>query len=175
MEIKDLEDGKDQVRGEKYREVADGTEDNSNTREENDTELIVASPALSSTLVIDGGTRAWLQVLGSFLVFSNLWGCVFAFGSFQPFYQLEYLPFKTASEISWIGTIAVCLLAIGGVLTGPLFDLGHLSTMHIVGGLGETLAMFLLSLCREYYQILLTQGVMVWGVQWYVFWEECVE
>ncbi len=31
----------------------------------------------------DGGLRAWLQVAGSFLVFSNLWGFTFAFGSFQ--------------------------------------------------------------------------------------------
>ena len=28
----------------------------------------------------DGGTRAWLQVVGSFLVFSNIWGITLAFG-----------------------------------------------------------------------------------------------
>jgi hypothetical protein len=32
----------------------------------------------------DGGTRAWLQVLGSFLVFGNLWGMPFAFGRSFP-------------------------------------------------------------------------------------------
>jgi hypothetical protein len=30
----------------------------------------------------DGGTREWLQVAGSFIVFGNLWGMTFAFGTF---------------------------------------------------------------------------------------------
>ncbi|KAK5116369.1 hypothetical protein LTR62_007916 [Meristemomyces frigidus] len=108
----------------------------------------------------DGGMRAWLQVLGSFLVFSNLWGFIFAFGSFQSFYQLHYLSNETPSDISWIGTIATGLLIFVGVLSGPLFDLGYFRSMLIVGGIGETLSVFLLSLSTKYWQILLTQGLM---------------
>lgn len=52
----------------------------------------------------DGGTRAWLQVAGSFLVFGNLWGITFAFGTFQSYYELTYLPTTDVSTISWIGT-----------------------------------------------------------------------
>ena len=59
---------------------------------------------------LDGGSRAWLQVLGSFIVFSNLWGMTFAFGSFQSYYTLTYLAGTSASTIAWIGTIQVCLL-----------------------------------------------------------------
>lgn len=108
----------------------------------------------------DGGTRAWLQVAGSFLVFGNLWGMTFAFGTFQSYYELTYLPTTNASTISWIGTICTFLLILGGVASGPLFDWGYFRSMLIVGALVEVLSVFLLSLCSEYYQILLTQGIL---------------
>jgi MFS family permease len=108
----------------------------------------------------DGGTRAWLQVAGSFIVFGNLWGMTFAFGTFQSYYELTYLTSTDASTISWIGTICTFLLILGGVASGPLFDWGYFRSMLLVGALVETLSVFLLSLCSEYYQILLTQGIM---------------
>jgi len=111
--------------------------------------------------VQDGGPRAWFQVLGSFLVFTNLWGFTFAFGSFQTYYQLEYLKDVSASDISWIGTVATFLLIVNGVFSGPLFDLGYFRAMLLTGALVGTLGLFLLSLCTEYYQIMLSQGVMI--------------
>ncbi|KAF2768202.1 MFS general substrate transporter [Teratosphaeria nubilosa] len=113
-----------------------------------------------SSATQDGGTRAWLQVLGSFLVFGNLWGFTFAFGSFQTYYQLSYLSNDSASDISWIGTIAAFFLVIGGVVSGPLFDLGYFRAMLLTGSLAATFALFMLSLCTRYYQILLAQGVL---------------
>lgn len=111
--------------------------------------------------VIDGGLRAWLQVLGSFLVFSNLWGFTFAFGSFQTYYEITYLPDQTASNISWIGTVSTFLLISGGTLSGPFFDLGYFRTMLFAGAAIETLGVFLVSLCGQYYQLFLTQGVLM--------------
>jgi MFS family permease len=121
------------------------------------TNLTVPVPAPDSP---DGGTRAWLQVAGSFLVFANLWGMPFAFGNFQSYYELTYLTDMDASTISWIGTICAFLLVLGGVASGPLFDLGYFRSMLIAGAFIETLSVFLLSLCTEYYQILLTQGIL---------------
>ncbi|TKA32936.1 hypothetical protein B0A50_01162 [Salinomyces thailandicus] len=118
-------------------------------------------PVVSSPPIQDGGTRAWLQVVGSFLVFANLWGLPFAFGSFQTYYQLDYLPNKSASSISWIGTVSTFLLIVIGVFTGPLFDKGFFRLMLLTGALVETTAFFLLSLCDTYWQIMLTQGIMV--------------
>lgn len=109
----------------------------------------------------DGGSRAWLQVVGSFLVFSNLWGPTFAFGSFQSYYHLHYIPNESPSDIAWIGTFASFLLIFGGVISGPLFDRGYFRTMLLVGALVETLGMFLLSLCKTYWQIWLTQAVLM--------------
>ncbi|WPG98914.1 MFS monocarboxylate transporter-like protein [Acrodontium crateriforme] len=115
----------------------------------------------NQTPLVDGGTRAWLQVVGSFLVFSNIWGITFAFGSFQTFYQLEYLRSQTPSNISWIGTVSAFLLIIIGVFTGPLFDLGYFKTLLITGAILETLGVFLLSLSSKYYQIMLCQGMLI--------------
>ncbi|SMQ56016.1 unnamed protein product [Zymoseptoria tritici ST99CH_3D7] len=109
----------------------------------------------------DGGTRAWLQVAGSFLVFGNLWGMSFAFGSFQSFYETSYLPTLPASTISWIGTVTIFLLILIGVISGPLFDLGYFRTMLITGALIETLSVFLVSVSSSYYQLMLTQGVLM--------------
>lgn len=110
---------------------------------------------------VDGGLRAWLQVLGSFLAFSNLWGFAFAFGTFQSYYELTYLPHDSASSIAWIGTISTFLLIMCGVISGPLFDLGHFRAMLLVGATLETLAVFLMSVSHTYWQLLLTQGVMM--------------
>ncbi|KAI9873874.1 MAG: hypothetical protein M1823_007815, partial [Watsoniomyces obsoletus] len=109
----------------------------------------------------DGGTRAWLQVLGSFLVFSNLWGFTFAFGSFQSYYELTYIPNETSSNISWIGTMGTFLLILVGVISGPLFDLGYFRSMLYLGAAIETVGVFLMSLSTQYWHIFLTQGVML--------------
>lgn len=121
----------------------------------------ILSTALPLPEAPDGGTRAWLQVAGSFLVFGNLWGITFAFGTFQSYYELTYLPSYSASSISWIGTISTFLLILGGIASGPLFDWGYFRSMLIAGALIETLAVMLLSLCRKYWQIFLTQGVLM--------------
>ncbi|CAK3786307.1 related to monocarboxylate transporter [Lecanosticta acicola] len=120
----------------------------------------VTSVATLSTLQ-DGGTRAWLQVLGSFIVFGNLWGFTFAFGSFQSYYELDYLPGETASSISWIGTVSVFLLICIGIISGPLFDLGYFKSMLLAGAAIETLGVFLTSICSSYWQLMLTQGILM--------------
>ncbi|ETS84433.1 hypothetical protein PFICI_02458 [Pestalotiopsis fici W106-1] len=110
---------------------------------------------------LDGGLRAWLQVAGSFLIFSNIWGFTFSFGAFSAFYEITYLPSTSASTVAWIGTSSNFLLIFGGILSGPLFDLGYFRTMLLAGAFIETLSIFLLSLSTKYYQILLTQGILV--------------
>lgn len=121
----------------------------------------VATPLTPPAPQADGGGRAWLQVVGSFLVFSNLWGFTFAFGSFQTYYELNYLTTETASTISWIGTVSTFLLIFGGVLSGPFFDRGYFRTMLFTGAAIETLSVFMMSLSDKYYQLFLTQGVLM--------------
>lgn len=130
-------------------------------REEKVAAPVVTTPVTAPPPLEDGGTRAWLQVLGSFLVFGNLWGFTFAFGSFQSFYELDYLQGQSASSISWIGTVSVFLLICIGIISGPLFDLGGYKIMLLAGAAIETLGVFLTSICSSYWQLMLTQGILM--------------
>lgn len=109
----------------------------------------------------DGGTVAWLQVLSMFLVNVNNWGLVNSFGVFQAFYEEIYLSEYSASSIAWIGTIQGALLLIVGVVSGPLFDRGYFKTTLLTGSIGLVFALMMLSLSRNYYSVMLTQGVLL--------------
>ena len=107
----------------------------------------------------DGGLNAWLKVFGSFLMYSNIWGFTLSFGAFQSYYEHDLLKTSSASAISWIGTIQSWLLILCGVLSGPLFDLGYFRPMLIIGNFGVVFGIFMLSLAKTYWQVLLAQGV----------------
>ncbi|GES56889.1 major facilitator superfamily domain, general substrate transporter [Aspergillus terreus] len=109
--------------------------------------------------VKEGGVRGWLQVLGAFFIFFNVWGLTFAYGSFQSFYALEYLPMSGASAIAWIGTVQSFLLIVCGVVSGPLFDLGYYRAMIAAGSTLSVLGIMMLSLAHEYYAIFLSHGI----------------
>ena len=80
---------------------------------------------------------------------------------FQNYYQQFRLPNQTSSSISWIGSIQACLLIFVGVITGPLFDRGYLRTLIATGTALVVFGMMMTSLCREYWQFVLAQGLVV--------------
>ncbi|KZF19209.1 MFS general substrate transporter [Xylona heveae TC161] len=122
-----------------------------------------ASPSPSTSKPADeipnGGLRAWLQVLGSFSLFLNTWGVINSFGAFQSYYEDELLRHVSSSDISWIGSLQACLLLIIGVATGPLFDAGYFYVLLSVGSFLVVFGMFMTSLCTEYWQLMLAQGL----------------
>lgn len=85
----------------------------------------------------------------------NTWGV------FQTFYQTELLQNESASDIAWIGSIQAFLLLFVGALTGPLYDYGYFRHLLASGAILMVLGMMMLSLCTEYWQIILAQGVVV--------------
>lgn len=109
----------------------------------------------------DGGRVAWLQVLGSFLVNFNNWGLVNSFGVFQAFYEMNYLSAYTSAQIAWIGTLQGALLLLVGSSSGPLFDQGFFGAILVIAGLGIVFGLMMLSLATRYYEIMLTQGVLL--------------
>lgn len=109
----------------------------------------------------DGGFRAWLQVLGCFFLWFNLWGYTFAFGTFQNFYEHKFLRSTPPSAIAWIGSIQSFLLIISGLWTGPIFDWGYYMYLIYFGAMLSTLGAFMLSLSTKYYQIFICQGLCI--------------
>ncbi|VDC05950.1 unnamed protein product [Peniophora sp. CBMAI 1063] len=126
-----------------------------------DSSLPSRAPSPPLLDVPDGGLTAWLQVSGSFFLIFNSWGIFNSFGAFQAFYQENMLQDTPASTISWIGSLEGALLLMGGIFTGPIFDLGYFRTLATFGSLTIVFGMMMLSLSTRYYQIILSQGLVV--------------
>ncbi len=80
---------------------------------------------------------------------------------YQTFYEHSLLPYETSSNISWIGSIQAFLLIFVGIFVGPLFDHGYFRSLILIGSFGVVFGMMMTSLCTRYWQILLSQGVIV--------------
>ncbi|KAL4862124.1 hypothetical protein BDV12DRAFT_207449 [Aspergillus spectabilis] len=106
----------------------------------------------------NGGFIAWLHVAGGFMLFFNTWGMLNTFGVFQTYYESGDLFRSSSSDISWIGSIQATMLLLVGFFTGPIYDRGYLRALLIVGSFGIVFGTMMLSLCKEYWQVLLAQG-----------------
>ncbi|KAJ5559419.1 Major facilitator superfamily domain general substrate transporter [Penicillium frequentans] len=112
-----------------------------------------------ATTFPEGGTRAWMVVLGAFCVSFATFGYMNAFGVYQDYYTEHFLSSETSSNISWIGSVQVCFLFSGSIVGGPLFDRYGASVIH-VPAIAMVLSVMMTSLCKEYYQFMLAQGIM---------------
>ncbi|KAI9876690.1 MAG: hypothetical protein M1830_005963 [Pleopsidium flavum] len=107
------------------------------------------------------GLGAWLQALGAFLVYTATWGLLSAYGSYQSYYESNLLASTPPNDIAWVGTVEGVLLIMGGVVTGPLYDRGHIRELLVIGTLLTVFGVMMLSLASEYYQVMLAQGICV--------------
>lgn len=111
--------------------------------------------------VPNGGLQAWLQVVGAFMIFFNTWGILNTFGVFQTYYETGQLFRESSSNISWIGSIQAYCVLLGGLVTGSIYDNGHLRPLLVVGGFGVVFGHMMLSLVHTYWQALLAQGFCI--------------
>ncbi|KAJ5964481.1 uncharacterized protein N7479_004357 [Penicillium vulpinum] len=109
----------------------------------------------------NGGTLAWLNVLGSFMLYFNTWGILNTFGAYQNYYESGALFHASSSDISWVGSIAAFLLMFVGIFVGPIYDRGYLRTLLIVGSFMVVFGHMMLSLCSQFWQVVLAQGFVV--------------
>ncbi|KAL4783590.1 major facilitator superfamily domain-containing protein [Aspergillus varians] len=109
----------------------------------------------------DGGLVAWLHVAGGFMLFFNTWGMMNTFGVFQTYYESGGIFHRSSSDISWIGSIQATMLLMVGFITGPIYDRGYLRALLIAGSFGIVFGTMMLSISKEYWQVLLAQGFCV--------------
>ena len=88
-------------------------------------------------------------------------GLVVAFGAYEDFLKTNYLSHKSASDISWIGTIQGFLLIVVGVITGPIYDMGYLRGLILAGIVLSFVGLMTASVATSYYSIFLSLGVCV--------------
>ncbi|KAG0645050.1 Aspyridones efflux apdF [Hyphodiscus hymeniophilus] len=99
----------------------------------------------------------------SWLAFKSLGrGIANTYGAFQTYYQGALLEDQSSSRISWIGSIQAFMLNFaGGFLTGPIYDAGYMRELIYVGTVTAVFGMMMTSICKEYWQFILAQGLTV--------------
>ncbi|OAQ96528.1 hypothetical protein LLEC1_03089 [Akanthomyces lecanii] len=108
----------------------------------------------------DGGLRAWLVVAGGASIFFCCLGFGNSFGTFEAYYLAHQLQGQSPDNIAWIGSVSAFLPFATGVLGGPLFDRYGANVVR-PGTILYVFAMMMLSLCKEYWQIMLVQGILM--------------
>lgn len=84
-----------------------------------------------------------------------------AYGVYQTYYELDISNAQSSFTISWIGSTQAFLMFLTSIVVGPIFDTGYLRSLLWSGTLLTVVGMFLTSICKTYWQSLLSQGVMV--------------
>ncbi|KAJ5965974.1 hypothetical protein N7481_012688 [Penicillium waksmanii] len=105
----------------------------------------------------DGGLQAWLQVALGHMIIFNTWGYINSFGVFQTYYTSTLG--RSPSDISWVGSIQIFLLFFIGTFSGRATDAGYFRFTLTVGATLECFSIFMTSLCTEYWQLFLAQGL----------------
>ncbi|KAJ0422506.1 major facilitator superfamily domain-containing protein [Aspergillus carlsbadensis] len=107
----------------------------------------------------EGGRRAWGVALGNSGVMLCTLGYVNSWGVYQAYYQTNQLHSETSSAIAWIGSLQTFFIFSASLVGGPLFDRYGAKVIYPPAVI-YTLTIFLTSLCKEYYQFMLCQGVL---------------
>ncbi|KAK4235374.1 major facilitator superfamily domain-containing protein [Achaetomium macrosporum] len=107
----------------------------------------------------DGGARAWLVVAGAACIFFSCLGFMNSFGVFQEYYLSHQLSDQPPDNIAWIGSLTSFIQFAGGALAGPLFDRFGVWVLR-PGAVLYVFALMMTSICKEYWQFMLAQGVL---------------
>jgi len=129
--------------------------------EEEHDENAIRVPKADAALDFPEGGQGWLCVLGGFFCTFCSFGYANSFGVFVEYYQNELIPGADASKLAWIGSFQYFLLFAAGSVFGRLFDCGYYRTMFAAGIFFFLLGQCMLSLSTEYYQIMLTQAILL--------------
>lgn len=82
------------------------------------------------------------------------------YGVFQTYYTYDIAETSSDSAISWIGSMQVFLLCFIGTIVGPIYDAGHLHLLLVSGTVLTLLGVFMTSICKNYWQLFLAQGLV---------------
>ncbi|KAM3462066.1 hypothetical protein MY5147_009868 [Beauveria neobassiana] len=88
-------------------------------------------------------------------------GFLNAFGVFQDYYESHQLSNHSSFDISWIGSFSTFALFSGAPIAGILVDRVGPTVLLIFGSVAMLLAVFMTSLCQQYYQFFLAQAVLL--------------
>ncbi|KAL3472181.1 major facilitator superfamily domain-containing protein [Aspergillus californicus] len=108
----------------------------------------------------EGGLQAWSVVLGSWCGFLPCFGLMNTTGVFTDWLATHQLSGYSRSDVSWIFSLYMFFLWFGGVQVGPIFDRYGPRHLMAVGTIGLTVAVMCFSVSKEFYQFILSFGVL---------------
>ncbi|KAF4983459.1 hypothetical protein FZEAL_1188 [Fusarium zealandicum] len=108
----------------------------------------------------EGGLQAWLVVFGSFCGMLSVYGLINTAAVFESYFSQHQLRDYSSSEIGWIFSLYLFVVFFVGIQVGPVFDKYGPQIMVGIGGLLISGSLLILSVCQEYYQIILAYSVM---------------
>lgn len=95
----------------------------------------------------------------AWLVIVTTWGYLNSFGVFQTYYTTALG--ESQSTVSWVGSVQLWLILFSSGASGRLLDAGLFIPTFFVGSVLQLIGIFMQSLCKNFWQLLLTQGVCV--------------
>ncbi|KAJ3479217.1 hypothetical protein NLG97_g8376 [Lecanicillium saksenae] len=113
--------------------------------------------------------RAWLTVMGAFFTFFCSVGFLNAFGVFQEYYEKHTLSSHSSFDISWIGSFSTFALFSGAPIAGILVDRFGPTRPLLLGSLAMLVAVFMTSICHQYYQFFLAQALLLGASMSFLF------
>ena len=105
----------------------------------------------------DGGVKAWTQVACAWIVIVTTWGYLNSFGAFETYYT-EALG-ESQSSISWVGSLQLWVIFAMSSVSGRALDAGLFIPTFFVGSVIQLVGIFMNSLCKNLWQLLLAQGL----------------
>lgn len=145
-----------------------------------DTEAAVDAPETVSPFhpsqFPDGGRDAWLCLLGSFCCLFCSFGWLNCIGVFQSYYQTTLLREYDPSTIAWIASLEIFVMFFPGPIVGFFYDSEYFilqglplycadfsdygpKYLLIFGLFFHVFGLMMTSLCTEFWQFILAQGI----------------
>ena len=119
-----------------------------------------ASPAPSTLTYPEGGPRAYLVVLGSFLGMSAGFGFMNTLGTLQAYIAAHQLAATSESAIGWIFSLYIFIAFFGGIQVGPAFDQWGPRGLVATGGVLLVAGVVGLANATAYWHFVLTLSIM---------------
>ncbi|KAK5116888.1 hypothetical protein LTR62_006609 [Meristemomyces frigidus] len=108
----------------------------------------------------DGGVQAWLCALGGFCVLFCSFGWINAIGEFTAYYETHQLSHLAPSTTAWIASLMLFFMFAGGPVIGKIYDNYGPRWLLLIGMVLHVFGIMMTSLCSQYWQFLLAQGVV---------------
>ncbi|SPO00036.1 related to monocarboxylate transporter 2 [Cephalotrichum gorgonifer] len=108
----------------------------------------------------EGGLKAWLVVLGSWLALFSALGLMNTLATFQAYVSTHQLQDHSEGQIGWIFSVYTFLTFFCGIYIGPIFDKYGPKWLVLAGTILLVASLILLSFSTEYWHFLLSFGIL---------------